>query len=155
MSSATNSEKLTSSKPYLLRGLYDWIVDNMLTPYILVNSEITGVRVPRQYVKDGQIVLNISPNATSHFEMNNSKLQFRAGFGGTLFDVLLPIKAVQAIYARENGQGMTFSNEIPGGNDEDDDGDGGDALTFSENAAAPEAKSEPPKSKHPHLKVVK
>lgn len=155
MSSVTNSEKLTSSKPYLLRGLYDWIVDNMLTPYIVVNADIPGVRVPRQYVKDGQIVLNISPHATSHFEMNNSKLQFRAGFGATLFDVLLPVKAIEAIYACENGQGMTFTQEIPGGNNDGDDGGDGEALVFSENTASADVKSPAGKSKHPHLKIVK
>jgi stringent starvation protein B len=148
MSSVTNKTQLTSSKPYLLRALLDWIIDNSLTPYIVVNAELPGVRVPRQHVKDGQIILNISPSATSHFEMNNSKLQFRATFSGSLFEVLMPIHAIQAIYARENGQGMAFNMDIPGGDGGDD---GGESLEFTEQPEKPAEE----KPKRPQLKIVK
>ena len=157
MNFATNNTQLSSSKPYLVRALLGWIVDNDLTPYLLVDSELPGVRVPRQYVKDGQIVLNISPQATSHFEMTNSKLQFRAGFGGSMFDVLLPTRAILAIYARENGQGMSFSSDIPGGDADDGGDDGGEELVFSEKSTVDsvEAKEEKPKAKPSHLKIIK
>ncbi|MFN7096138.1 MAG: ClpXP protease specificity-enhancing factor [Gammaproteobacteria bacterium] len=151
MSSATNNIKLTSSRPYLVRALLDWIVDNGLTPYILVNADIAGVRVPRQHVKDGRIVLNISPTATSHFELNNAKLQFKAGFGSSIFEVLMPIRAIEAIYARENGQGMSFNMGIPGDEGDDDGGDGGESLEFTEKPEAPAEE----KPKRPQLKIVK
>lgn len=146
MNSVTSKTKLSSSKPYLIRALLDWIVDNSLTPYIVVNADMPGVRVPRQHVKEGQIILNISPNATSHFDMDNSKLQFKAGFGGSLFEVLMPIKAIEAIYARENGQGMSFNEDIPGGDGTDDDG--GEPIEFTEKPAEE-------KPKRPQLKIVK
>ncbi|MBY0544345.1 MAG: ClpXP protease specificity-enhancing factor [Gammaproteobacteria bacterium] len=153
MSSVTSKPKLTSSKPYLIKALYEWMLDNGLTPHIVVDTTLPGVRVPKQSIKNGQIILNISPNATSHFEMTLSKLQFRAGFGATIFDVLLPTSAVEAIYARENGEGMTFSMDIPGG---DDGGDGSsENLTFTE-TADPESKQDTKKPAKPsHLKIVK
>lgn len=105
---------MTSSRPYLIRALYDWIVDNGLTPYIVVNARADGVSVPQQYVnKDGQIILNIAPRAVSSLELTNSEVEFSARFGGVPTSIHVPTYAVLGIYARENGQGMMFDPELP------------------------------------------
>lgn len=105
---------MTSSRPYLVRALYDWIVDNQCTPYILVNSHHEGVLVPQNYVNpDGQIVLNISPSAVSLFDMNTENLAFSARFGGVPTDIFVPYSAIMGIYAKENQQGMVFEPELP------------------------------------------
>jgi stringent starvation protein B len=144
--------KVTSSKPYLIRALYEWILDNGLTPYIMVNADIPGTKVPRQYVKDGQLILNIGPNSSSHLQMTNDRLEFKASFGGSPFNVLMPIAAVQAIYARENGQGMFFGEDIPGGGDNN----GGENLPAgSDSASDDNSAAKPAPSKRPHLKIIK
>lgn len=105
---------MTSSRPYLIRALYDWIVDNELTPYVVVNARAEGVSVPQQYVnKDGQIILNIAPRAVSTLELGNSDIRFSARFGGVPTAITIPTYAVMGIYARENGQGMMFDPEQP------------------------------------------
>lgn len=106
---------LTSSQPYLLRAIYEWIVDNSLTPYILVDASNDDVQVPRQFVEDGKIVLNIAPRAVSNLQLSNEQVLFEARFSGKPMQVMLPMRAVLAIYAKENGQGMVFneSNEPP------------------------------------------
>ena len=102
---------MTSSRPYIMRALYEWILDNDCTPYVLVNAEEPGVDVPRQYVKDGQIVLNISPSAIVELQIANEALSFNGRFGGVPVDVYVPMAGVLGIYARENGQGMVFDGE--------------------------------------------
>lgn len=103
---------MTSSKPYLIRALYDWIVDNSLTPYIVVQAKADGVSVPQQYVnKDGQIVLNIAPRAVLALDLGDEAVAFNARFGGIPTDIYVPCFAVLGIYARENGQGMMFEPE--------------------------------------------
>ena len=97
----------TSTKPYLLRALYEWCTDNGYTPYIVVVVD-GGTRVPMEFVKNGEIVLNISFDATSHLKIDNVFVHFRARFGGVSRDIEVPIVNVSAIYARENGQGMAF-----------------------------------------------
>ena len=97
----------TSTKPYLLRALYEWCTDNGYTPYIVVVVD-GGTRVPMEFVKNGEIVLNISFDATSHLKFDNDFVHFRARFGGVSRDIEVPIDNVSAIYARENGQGMAF-----------------------------------------------
>jgi stringent starvation protein B len=104
---------MTSSRPYLVRALYEWILDNGCTPYLLVDATAAGVEVPQQYVKDGQIVLNVSPGAVSGMLMSNEDVRFRGRFAGVAVDVLVPTGAVLGIYARENGQGMVFEPESP------------------------------------------
>ncbi len=104
---------MTPGRPYIMRALYEWIVDNDCTPYVLVDATIAGVMVPEQYVKDGQIVLNISPSAVMELNIANDLLSFNGRFGGVATDVLVPITAVVGIYARENGQGMVFEPEEP------------------------------------------
>ncbi|QFU77757.1 ClpXP protease specificity-enhancing factor [Halioglobus maricola] len=102
---------MTSSRPYIMRALYEWIVDNGCTPYILVDAMQENVMVPEQYVKDGQIVLNISPTAVMDLDISNEAVAFNGRFGGVAKDVYAPTSAVIGIYARENGQGMVFEPE--------------------------------------------
>ncbi len=102
--------EMSSNQPYLLRALYDWIVDNNLTPYVLVNAEAERVDVPTQYIDNGKIVLNVSPAAVSSLELGNDFVIFNARFSGKPTDVSFPISAVLAVYAKENGQGMVFND---------------------------------------------
>ncbi len=102
---------MTPSRPYIMRALYEWIVDNDCTPYVLVDATLDNVIVPQQYVKDGQIVLNISPSAVIELNISNDALSFNGRFGGVASDVYVPVTAVVGIYARENGQGMVFEPE--------------------------------------------
>ena len=116
---------MPSNRPYLVRALYDWIVDNDLTPHILVDAGMPQVQVPQNAVRQGKVVLNIGPNAVRDLMLENSHLSFSARFGGQPFLVYVPIQAVQAIYARENGQGMMFAPESPDdGADPDQGGPG-------------------------------
>jgi stringent starvation protein B len=131
-------QEMTSNKPYIIRALYEWISDNKLTPYIAVNATIPKTHVPEQYVKNGQIVLNISYDAVSMLNIANDRIEFDATFNSSPFQIFVPIQAVQAIYAAENGQGMVFNPE-----DEVD----------NEPPTPPEP-STPPKGK-PNLKIVK
>ncbi len=130
---------MTSSRPYILRALYDWINDNRLTPYIMINVNHPDVFVPREFISDGRIVFNVSPDAIFGFEITNSQLEFHASFAGVSRHITAPIKAIESIYAQENGQGMFFGDE-PGGDSPPDD------SKFS--------KKSPP-AKKPFLKVVK
>lgn len=102
---------MTSSRPYIMRALYEWILENECTPYVLVDAMAEGVEVPQQYVKDGQIVLNISPVSVVNLEISNELMSFNGRFGGIATDVFVPTTAVIGIYARENGQGMVFEKE--------------------------------------------
>lgn len=102
---------MTSSKPYLIRALYEWIVDNDMTPQILVQASEGRGQLPSAHVKDGKIVLNISPSAVRGLELGDIDIAFSARFGGTPMQVLAPVSQVLAIYARENGQGMLFNAE--------------------------------------------
>ena len=102
---------MTSNKPYLIRAIYDWIVDNELTPYILVNAEYPGVQVPQEHVNDGRIVLNISPKACRGLHLENDRIVFTARFSGQSVQIFLVPMAVLAIYAKENGRGMEFGEE--------------------------------------------
>lgn len=116
---------MTSSKPYLIRALYDWIVDNGCTPHLVVEAKDERVRVPTQYVKDGAIVLNIAPGAVRDLVLGNDYISFNARFGGVAQDVLFPVGAARMIYARENGQGMALPDEqVESGPDAGPDGGG-------------------------------
>lgn len=101
------AKDLPSTRPYLVRALYEWCTDNGLTPYVAVLVD-ESVRVPMEYVKDGEIVLNISFDATSSLKLGNEFIEFKARFAGTAREIMVPIGRVIAIYARENGQGMAF-----------------------------------------------
>jgi stringent starvation protein B len=137
---------MKSSRPYLIRALYEWIVDNQCTPHLLVSADYAGVQVPQAFVSDGQIVLNVSPSAVRQLHMDNDAVSFEGRFGGVPHSLYVPCAAVLGIYARENGQGMMFELEeieleqasTP---DPEDDGPSG---------------GEPPRpSGRPSLKVVK
>ncbi|CAN5547623.1 ClpXP protease specificity-enhancing factor [soil metagenome] len=116
-----NASNATSTRPYLIRALYEWCTDNGFTPYVAVSVDNT-VQVPREYVKNNEIVLNIGFDATSSLTLGNEFIEFKARFGGSAREILVPISHVIAIYARENGQGMAFPFEtlpegIAGAND--------------------------------------
>ena len=99
---------VTPTRPYLARAIYEWICDNQLTPYLLVDATQQHTDVPQQFVKDGQIVLNLAPHAIHQFHMDNDAISFSARFGGVAKDIYVPIRAVLGLYARENGQGLFF-----------------------------------------------
>ena len=136
---------MTSSRPYLLRAIYDWLVDNGLTPHLLVDAGVPGVAVPAAYVKDGQIVLNVSPSAVRSLELGNDLIRFEARFGGQPVTIWVPPHAVRGIYARENGQGLVFPDEPLA-----DAAAAGDAPPEPD----PEPPATPPRDR-PSLKVVK
>ena len=130
---------MTPSKPYVVRAIYDWIVDNNCTPHVLIDAQSEGVMVPLDYVTEGQIVLNISPTAVVSLNLGNDAIAFSGRFGGVPMDVFLPLDSVLGIYARENGQGMIF--------EDDDDLDGSNPP--------PEPDPIPPRSaRKPSLKLV-
>lgn len=137
---------MNSSRPYLIRALYQWIVDNDCTPHLLVNAEYPGVQVPSKFVSDGQIVLNVSPTAVRELSLDNDAVSFEGRFGGVPHTLYVPIGAILGIYARENGQGMVFDLEPP--MEEEDE------IELEEDTPPPD--SEPPRpSGRPSLKVVK
>jgi len=107
-----NALESTSTRPYLIRALYEWCTDNGYTPYVAVQVD-DSVQVPREYVKNGEIVLNISFDATSSLKLGNDFIEFKARFAGTAREISVPVGRVIAIYARENGQGMAFPAPAP------------------------------------------
>ncbi|TWE02881.1 stringent starvation protein B [Pseudomonas sp. AG1028] len=136
---------MNSSRPYLIRALYEWIVDNDCTPHLLVNAEYPGVQVPSKFVSDGQIVLNVSPTAVRELSLGLDAVSFEGRFGGVAHSLFVPSAAVLAIYARENGQGMVFDQEPPPVESE-----------IEEVEDEPTPDDEPPRpSGRPSLKVVK
>jgi stringent starvation protein B len=149
----TDAPAMTSHRPYLLRALYEWIADNGLTPHLLVDATLPGVRVPAHAVKDGRIVLNIADRAVGHLQMDNDDVRFSARFGGVSHAVIVPIDAVIAIYARENGQGMELPPDIVA------QGSAPPAETMSDSDETPPDDeppgSEPPPKRGGHLRIVK
>ncbi|NMR27076.1 ClpXP protease specificity-enhancing factor [Pseudoalteromonas sp. NEC-BIFX-2020_015] len=147
---------MTSNRPYLLRAFFDWIVDNQCTPHLVVNADFPAVQIPTQFIQDGQIVLNISPSAVTQFSMDNQQLSFSARFGGQPMQVYVPIGAVLAIYARENGEGTVFTaDEFL----EDEDDFVGELESVDlDDGFPPDDEPTPPKpdnKKGSHLRVVK
>ena len=104
-------EGMTTNRPYLLRALYEWITDNGLTPHVLVDAEINGVDVPDHVIQKGKVVLNIAGSATEHLLLDNETICFKARFSGKPYPITIPMDAVIAIYAHENGQGMMFAQD--------------------------------------------
>lgn len=140
---------MTSSKPYLLRAIYEWLVDNEMTPYIMVDAMMPRVQVPERYIEEGKIILNVSPQAVQRLSMTNESVRFNARFSGIVHHISVPTAAVKAVYAFENGRGMVFEEEeevsaLNGMSDQDDD-DGGN------NGGG----STPPSKGKPSLKIVK
>jgi len=103
-----NDPQMTSYRSYLMRALYEWIADNDMTPHILVDAGVPGVRVPKHVISDGKVVLNIAERAVARLQMDNECIRFSARFGGAGHQVTIPINAILAIYARETGQGMAL-----------------------------------------------
>lgn len=132
--------QMTSSRPYLIRGIYQWIADNGMTPHLLVDVAVEGVQVPSEHVQNGKIILNIAPMAISRLVLGDKEITFSAMFSGKSRLIFVPVEAVLAVYAKENGQGMMFS---------EDDG----ARSASDNDDDPEP--DPDKPKRPSLRVVK
>ncbi len=99
---------LTPTRPYLARAIYEWICDNNLTPYLLVDATQPYTNVPQQFVQDGQIVLNLAPHSVHMLNMSNDAITFSARFSGASKDLYIPMNAVLGLYARENGQGLFF-----------------------------------------------
>lgn len=149
-----NTIPMTSNRPYLLRAIYDWISDNHLTPYVLVDASMQGVQVPPQAVRNGQVVLNLDMQAVANLDLGDEWVGFNARFSGASQTVGFPVAAVLAIYAQENGQGMMFA---------DDDGATAPApAPGAVEGSAPADKpgggdddDKPPKRGAPHLRVVK
>lgn len=106
-----DTSQLSPRRPYLLRAFYEWLLDNQLTPHLVVDVTLPGVQVPMEYARDGQIVLNIAPRAVGNLELANGDVRFNARFGGVPRNVFVPMAAVLAIYARENGAGTMFEPE--------------------------------------------
>jgi stringent starvation protein B len=105
---------MSPQKPYLVRAIYEWLVDNGLTPYLLVDATIDGVQVPHEFINDGKIVLNIDPNAVRNYHADNDWISFSARFSGKAMELFIPIVAVRSIYGKENNQGMFFpDDDIP------------------------------------------
>ncbi|VAW99235.1 Stringent starvation protein B [hydrothermal vent metagenome] len=102
---------MDSSRPYLVRAIHEWLIDNHQTPYLLVNAEQENVQVPVNYVEKGKIVLNVSTSAVEQLHMDNDAVSFNARFGGQPTNIYIPISACMAIYSKENGQGMVFKEE--------------------------------------------
>jgi stringent starvation protein B len=138
---------MKSNQPYLLRAFYEWIVDNNLTPYLVVDANYPGTQVPDEHVLDGQIILNISPASTGKLKMGNIEVTFNARFGGIPRNLVIPCKAVLAIYAKENGAGTVFTAE-------DDPSEESMPAEVSASEALSEEPSVPKKGK-PTLTVVK
>ncbi len=141
--------EMSSSKSYLVQALYQWIVDNRCSPYVLVNAYARGVEVPQDYVKDGQIVLNIAPSAVRDLQIDQQSIFFNARFGGIPMDIYAPMSAVLGIYARENGQGMMFEPESDDEGPEPPEDPGRGPKLVSDN------KVEPSGQDKPSLRVVK
>jgi stringent starvation protein B len=142
---------MSSNRPYLLRAIYDWISDNNLTPYVLVDAGVEGVRVPPQVVKNGQVVLNLAMRAVANLDLGNEWISFQARFSGQSQAIHIPVQAVLALYAQENGQGMMFpadeGGDTPPSTSPPDD---------SSPPGGPDAPSpEKPRRNTSHLRVVK
>ncbi len=140
---------MTSNRPYLIRAIYDWLVDNDCTPHVVVDAGVEGVSVPQHYVSNGQIVLNLAPRAVTAFHMDLDAISFNTRFGGMPTDIYIPTEAVLGIYARENGQGMLFSGE-----EDPEPPPGTDAGSESKKPGRGE-KGGKAGSSRPSLKVVK
>ncbi|MCH1932080.1 ClpXP protease specificity-enhancing factor [Shewanella sp. A25] len=145
---------LTPNRPYLLRAYYDWLMDNQLTPHVVVDAFVKGTQVPQQYVKDGQIVLNIAASAVGNLQIGNEFVEFNARFGGVPQQVLLPMASIVAIYARENGAGTVF--DIEDAYLIDDEAEAAlSVVDTAEKPAEPTPPSEPTAKRRSHLTVVK
>lgn len=135
---------MLSNKPYLIRAFYEWIVDSACTPYIVINAAFPHCKVPQQFIENNEVTLNVSPEAIRDFKITKDHVEFRASFSGVVHIVSAPIKAVLAIYAQENQQGMFFDYEEADGTEEE-----------TTTASQPESSQKASTEKHPfHLRLV-
>lgn len=137
---------MDSSRPYLIRAIYEWVVDNSLTPYVLVDATMPNVAVPERFVEDGKIILNIAPQAVGGLNLGNESVEFDARFSGVAQHVYVPVQAVKAVYAFENGRGMVFS---------DDEGDGDGPINPTDTGPSGDSSGKKPGGGKPSLKIVK
>lgn len=135
---------MTSSRPYLVRAIYQWITDNGLTPHLLVDVSVDGVQVPAEHVQNGKIILNIAPMAVTGLVLGDEEITFSARFSGKAQGLYVPVDAVLAVYAKENGQGMMFSEE-----------DSAISAADGSDDSDPDPDTDPDKPKRPSLRVVK
>lgn len=165
--------QLSPRRPYLLRAFYDWLLDNQLTPHLVVDVNLPGVMVPMEFARDGQIVLNIAPRAVGGLELADDSVRFNARFGGVPRQVYVPMAAVLAIYARENGAGTMFEPEPAydsaeeSDNFQDETATSGTVMSIVDNNPPvvtdedgnpddePPEPPQPPKGGRPSLRVVK
>ncbi|KQH90063.1 ClpXP protease specificity-enhancing factor [Vibrio fluvialis] len=155
-------DHMTPRRPFMLRAFYDWLLENELTPHLVVDATLQGVRVPMEYVQDGQIILNVAPRAVGNLELGNDEVTFNARFGGRPHLVVVPMYAIQAIYARENGAGTMFEPEEAymdaqeAGIYEEEPAESGLSEVTSEALADTAESDEAPRPKgKPSLRVVK
>lgn len=141
---------MTSSRPYFIRAIYEWLADNKLTPYLSVNTDILGVQVPQHFVKNGQITLNISSEACGKLRIGNEAVEFHARFLGVSYHIFIPIHAIRAIYAFENGRGMLFEDEDY--DDKEDDHGSARRPTTKKFDSSPSPKR---KKGPPDLRIIK
>jgi stringent starvation protein B len=135
---------MLSNKPYLIRAFYEWIVDSQSTPLLVVDATAPRCNVPQEYVENGEIILNISPDAIRDLKVNRHVVEFKASFSGIAHLISVPVRAVLAIYAEENGQGMFFDIE----NEDDSDWVEGDAVPVAQDTSSTQDK------RKSHLKLV-
>ena len=161
--------QLTPRRPYLLRAFYEWLLDNQLTPHLVVDVTLPDVHVPMEYARDGQIVLNIAPRAVGNLELANDEVRFNARFGGVPRQVSVPLAAVLAVYARENGAGTMFEPEAAYDEDvvsqnDDSEAEGENETVMSvidgdkpdhQDDNDPDNDPPPPRGGRPALRVVK
>jgi len=140
-----------STRPYLIRAIHQWAVDNNLTPHILADAAAAGIKAPAGYARDGQIAFNIHPQAVKDLSLGNDWLLFSARFGGRSFQVEIPATAVLAVYVRETGRGIFFQGE----GDDETAGSGAPSSVAGDAPPPPPAPDKPPSQKRPRLKVVK
>jgi len=141
--------QMTSSRPYLIRAMYQWIADNGMTPHLLIDAEQDDVIVPAEHIQNGKIILNIAPMAISSLVLGDEEITFSARFSGQSMGIYIPVGAVLAIYAKENGQGMMFTDDDSAVSADDDSGNG------NGEAASGKAGKSGSKQGRPNLKVVK
>lgn len=146
---------MTSNRPYLVRALYEWILDNQMTPHLLVDATCPGVTLPERFVQDGKIVLNIGPVAVRDLVLGNDQVVFSARFGGVSRDVNVPIAAVIGVYARENGHGMLFPEENLLAEAEDGGESAADDATVEPTASGADQTKPKRRPDRPALKIVK
>lgn len=154
-----DASPLTSTRPYLLRAMHEWMTDNAQTPLIVVDATLDGVQVPVEHVKDGSIVLNVSWSATRNLQLGADDVFFEARFGGLPHQICVPMAAIQGIYARESGQGMMFQDQPAGAAAERErgdapvpnlGGDGGSEAGNKDDSSSPDKPGGPPS-----LRIVK